>query len=85
MLQNLILEVEKIYYSSDSLCLTSENLEELSVLYPTKFFNTLDFNGLPPHELKLKASSPIMLLRNINQTLGLYNVTRLIITQLTNK
>ncbi|KAJ9183289.1 hypothetical protein P3X46_007166, partial [Hevea brasiliensis] len=69
----------------DFLCLTSGNLEKLSILYPTEFLNTLNFNGLSPHELKLKVGSPIMLLRNINQAVGLCNGTRLIITQLTNK
>ena len=29
--------------------------------------------------------TPIMLLRNLNQSIGLYNGTRLIITQLTNR
>ena len=40
---------------------------------------------LSPHELNLKIGAPMMLLRNLNQALGLCNITRLIITQLTNK
>jgi ATP-dependent DNA helicase PIF1 len=42
----------------------------------------LNFNGLPPHKLDLKVNAPIILIRNINQTAGLCNGTRLIVTQL---
>ena len=46
---------------------------------------TLNFNNVPLHELNLKVGIPIMLLRNLNQSIGLYNATRLIIAQLINK
>ncbi|KEH23882.1 PIF1-like helicase [Medicago truncatula] len=42
------------------------------------------FGGVPNHELNLKVGVPIMLLRNIDQPLGLSNGTRLIITQMGN-
>ncbi|RCV21477.1 hypothetical protein SETIT_4G142700v2 [Setaria italica] len=38
--------------------------------------------GIPPHKLVVKIGSPVMLLRNLNQSAGLCNGTRLIITQL---
>lgn len=78
---SLIPNEEKIYYSSDSICKASVCEEDQDILYPIEFLNSLNFNGLPKHELQLKVGAPIMLLRNINQNSGLCNGTRLIITQ----
>ncbi|KAF7808131.1 ATP-dependent DNA helicase PIF1-like [Senna tora] len=39
-------------------------------------------SGLPYHELKLKVGAPIMLLRNIDRSMGLCNGTRLILTRM---
>jgi hypothetical protein len=39
-------------------------------LYTTEFLNSLTVNGLPPHRLQLKINTPIILLRNINQSIG---------------
>ncbi|KAH1069241.1 hypothetical protein GYH30_006728 [Glycine max] len=48
----------------------------------TEFLNSLNTSGLPNHRIKLKIDSPIMLLRNLDQTQGLCNGTRLIVTRL---
>jgi len=45
--------------------------------YSSEFLNSLRFAGLPPHVLRLKVGAPVMLLRNINPRVGLYNGTRL--------
>jgi ATP-dependent DNA helicase PIF1 len=42
----------------------------------------LNANNFPHHELIIKKGVPVMLLRNINQSEGLCNGTRLIITAL---
>ena len=73
---------EQTYYSYDCMCNTASNFEELQLLYPVEFLNTLNFNGFPHHELKLKIHTPVMLLRNLNPSIGLCNSTRLIVTQL---
>ncbi|KIL69113.1 hypothetical protein M378DRAFT_41095, partial [Amanita muscaria Koide BX008] len=39
----------------------------------------------PLHKLELKKGAPLMLLRNLNPTLGLYNGTRLILVNSTTK
>ena len=33
---------------------------------PTKFLNSLEISGMPPHILKLKIGAPVMVLQNIN-------------------
>lgn len=72
----------KEYKSSDEMCQgCSDNLEQESI-YPTEFLNGLKFPGFPDHILRLKKGMPVMLLRNVNPSLGLCNGTRLVITNL---
>ncbi|XP_038711830.1 ATP-dependent DNA helicase PIF1-like [Tripterygium wilfordii] len=72
----------KTYLSFDSISNDDSASADMDVLYPTEFLNSLTFNGLPNHQLQLKVQSPVMLLRNINQSIGLCNGTRLIISRL---
>jgi len=74
--------VLKTYYSADSISPVCDATEDQNLLYPVEFFNTLKISGLPNHDLELKVGVPIMLLRNLNQSLGLCNGTRLIVTRL---
>uniref|UniRef100_A0A0R0HRU7 ATP-dependent DNA helicase n=1 Tax=Glycine max TaxID=3847 RepID=A0A0R0HRU7_SOYBN len=70
------------YPSSDSVD-KSETIESChfrSLI--TEFLNSLITSGLPNHCLTLKIGTPIMLLRNLDQTQGLCNNTRLIVTRL---
>ncbi|XP_071704646.1 uncharacterized protein [Rutidosis leptorrhynchoides] len=53
---------------------------EAELLYPAEYLNTLNYPGLPPHELHLKKGVLAILLRNINIACGLCNGTRMIIT-----
>ncbi|KAL3019289.1 hypothetical protein AAZX31_05G075000 [Glycine max] len=70
------------YLSSDSVD-KSETIESCHFRsLTTEFLNSLTTSGLPNHCLKLKIGTPIMLLRNLDQTQGLCNGTRLIVTRL---
>uniref|UniRef100_A0A6I9QLU8 ATP-dependent DNA helicase n=1 Tax=Elaeis guineensis var. tenera TaxID=51953 RepID=A0A6I9QLU8_ELAGV len=60
----------------------STNSGDDDALYPIEFLNSLKFAGMPNHALRLNNDVPIMLLRNVNQSAGLCNGTRLIVTQL---
>jgi ATP-dependent DNA helicase PIF1 len=51
-------------------------------LYPVEFLNTLQFNSIANHKLEFKVGMPILLLRNLNQSIGLCNGTRLIVKRL---
>ena len=48
--------------------------------YPTEYLNKLTPSGLPSHKLTLKVGCPIMLLRNVNPSIGMCNGVRLIVT-----
>ncbi|XP_038718166.1 uncharacterized protein LOC120011170 [Tripterygium wilfordii] len=73
---------QKLYLSFDSICKVTGGSEENDILYPPEFVNSLSFNGVPNHELRLKINAPVMLLRNLNQSSGLCNGTRLLVTRL---
>ncbi|CAL1380317.1 unnamed protein product [Linum trigynum] len=70
------------YNSSDSLEGDTANKSNLEEEYPTEFLNSLSFNGVPEHEIQLKVSTPVILLRILNPSIGLCNGTRIMITHL---
>jgi len=75
---------EKGYLSEDYVDRSEvDGNETFDVLTP-EFLNTLTTSGLPNHKIKLKTGTPIMLLRNIDQSESLCNGTRLIVTRLAN-
>lgn len=69
----------KTYLSADSIQREGEVNENL---FPLEFLNSLEVNGLPPHNLTLSEGMPVMLLRNLNKAMGLCNGTRLIVNRL---
>lgn len=84
MMLSMIPGERRIFYSADKPCPTSgETMDH--VLHPPEFLNSLDLPGLPSHALELKDRALIMLLRNLNQRLGLCNGTRLIVHKMGDK
>ncbi|XP_022889289.1 uncharacterized protein LOC111404760 [Olea europaea var. sylvestris] len=55
-----------------------EAIDDTNQFYQEEFLNTLLPNGIPPHKLILKRNCPMMLLRNLDPSNGLYNETRMI-------
>ncbi|XP_044395480.1 uncharacterized protein [Triticum aestivum] len=70
------------YLSCDSVSRSMSYNNEMELLYTTEFLNKLKHPGCPDHLLELKVGLPVMLLRNINQSAGLCNGTRMTITKL---
>ncbi|XP_031120314.1 uncharacterized protein LOC116023453 [Ipomoea triloba] len=66
----------RTYLSCDTVCNADSNNGILSDMHTLEFLNGLKASGIP------KVGSPVMLLRNIDHSMGLYNGTRLIITRL---
>ncbi|XP_055589718.1 ATP-dependent DNA helicase pif1-like [Uranotaenia lowii] len=62
IIQNTVPGELHSYKSVD--CMT--NPEE-ATNYPTEFLNSLDLPGMPPHNLRIKVGSVIIMLRNLNQ------------------
>ncbi|XP_072058078.1 uncharacterized protein [Arachis hypogaea] len=75
---------EKLYLSSDSICMDEGNMESQLDLYGPKLLNSINYSGLSPHKLILEVGVPVMLLRNINQSSGFCNGTRLQVRKLRN-
>ncbi|XP_072054895.1 uncharacterized protein [Arachis hypogaea] len=75
---------ERVYLSSDSLCAEEENMEFELDTFSLEILNEINCSGLPPHKLVLKVGAPVMLLRNIDQTNGLCNGTRMQVRRMGN-
>ncbi|XP_028066918.1 uncharacterized protein LOC114269761 [Camellia sinensis] len=72
------------YLSVDTICpAEGENIDE--DMHPPELLHSLNFSGIPSHCLELKKGAPMMLLRNLNQSQGLCNDTRLIVEKMGDK
>ncbi|KAL0386400.1 UNVERIFIED_CONTAM: ATP-dependent DNA helicase PIF1, partial [Sesamum latifolium] len=52
---------------------------------PAELLNSIKVSGIPNHCLDLKKGAPVMLMRDLNQSLGLCNGTRLIVLKMGEK
>jgi hypothetical protein len=52
---------------------------EVTNIYPSEFLNTLEVSGMPSHKLLFKISAPVILLRNLDPSVGMCNGTHLIV------
>jgi len=73
---------EKIYLSDDKV-ITQE--EQTGIFhFPTEFLNSIEASGLPQHRLCLKINAVVLLMRNLNTSIGLINGTRLQVKRMHN-
>ncbi|XP_015944076.1 uncharacterized protein LOC107469211 [Arachis duranensis] len=73
---------ERIYLSSDTIISEDGHLESELYTMSTESLNALNFSGIPQHRLVLKIGVPVMLLRNVDQSKGLCNGTRMQVKRL---
>jgi ATP-dependent exoDNAse (exonuclease V) alpha subunit len=67
------------FYSADTVL-----SEDQALSYPVEYLNSMNPGSLPPHHLRLKIGSPIMMLRNLDHRSGVCNGTRLICKSFSN-
>lgn len=72
---------EYIYLSQDSIDHSIDEENDFDTLFPVEYLNSINMPYIPKHELKIKVGATVMLMRNLNQILGLYNGTRMIVTR----
>ncbi|XP_057418962.1 uncharacterized protein LOC130713189 [Lotus japonicus] len=68
---------EREYLSSDSIYKEDGNVESELDAFSPEVLNAMNCSGLPPRKLSLKIGVPVILMRNIDQSNGLCNGTRL--------
>jgi ATP-dependent DNA helicase PIF1 len=76
-------EIKKTYLGCDTDTMQTNNLNgETDILYQTELVSKLMFPRIPCYEPNLKVGIPVMLIRNINQSVRLCNGTKMAIIQL---
>ncbi|XP_058742520.1 uncharacterized protein LOC131615017 [Vicia villosa] len=81
---NMMPGESKEYYSSNSVDRSEIHDNGIMAVLTPEFLSSLRTSGLPSHIITLKVGTPIMLMRNIDQSEGLCNGTRLIVTKMEN-
>ncbi|XP_016490040.1 uncharacterized protein LOC107809860 [Nicotiana tabacum] len=76
---------EKTYLSSDTICMSDHSFSALEHVHIPEFLNNIKCSRIPNHSITLKVGVPVMLLRNIDQSSGLCNGTRLVMTRIENR
>ncbi|XP_049371086.1 uncharacterized protein LOC125836036 [Solanum verrucosum] len=72
---------EKSYLRSDKICRSDHTYSALEHVHTPEFLNNIKCSSVPNHSITSKVGVPMMLLRNIDQSAGLCNGIRLIVTK----
>ncbi|XP_074346640.1 uncharacterized protein LOC141685439 [Apium graveolens] len=70
---------EHSYFSQDFLVDSECDNNDFGSTFPIEYLNSINMPFLPKHHLKIKEGYVIMLMRNLNQIMGLCNRTRMIV------
>jgi ATP-dependent DNA helicase PIF1 len=73
---------EKVYLSCDSPSTKPSMMNMPDDIHTPEFLNSINASVIANHKIILKVGVPVMLMRNLDPTIGLYNGTRLIITKM---
>ncbi|XP_074342032.1 uncharacterized protein LOC141679429 [Apium graveolens] len=68
------------YLSQDSIEHKGVDDNDFDSSFPIECLNSINMPCMPKHELKVKVGAVVMLMRNLNQIMGLCNGTRMIVT-----
>lgn len=68
------------YISQDSIDDNGSEDNDFDAGIPVEYLNSINMPCLPRHELNIKVGAVVMLMRNLNQIMGLCNGTRMIVT-----
>ncbi|XP_015691438.1 uncharacterized protein LOC107303444 [Oryza brachyantha] len=60
----------KEYLSCDTISKSTDHIPDFDLMYPTEFLNSITANNFPAHKLTLKKGVVVILLRNLNQSMG---------------
>ena len=72
-----------VYYSADTAILPEQGVADNYGLYPHEFLHSLMPSGFPPHELKLKENTIVIMLRTLDLDYKVCNGTRMRVERLT--
>ncbi|XP_074376960.1 uncharacterized protein LOC141718475 [Apium graveolens] len=79
---NLIPGITHSYLSQDSIDTeTGNNDNDYESSFPIEYLSSINMPSIPKHDLKLKVGAVVMLMRNLNQIMGLCNGTRMVLTK----
>ncbi|XP_074323774.1 uncharacterized protein LOC141660686 [Apium graveolens] len=68
------------YINQDSIEDRGVDDNDFDSSFPVEYLNSINMPCMPKHELKVKVGVVVMLIRNLNQIMGLCNGTRMIVT-----
>ncbi|XP_063944158.1 uncharacterized protein LOC108198500 [Daucus carota subsp. sativus] len=69
------------YYSLDEAQEFGGSESEFPMCFPSEYLHNFNMLGVPAHQLILKEGGMVMLMRNLDQTVGLCNGTRMVVTK----